>query len=82
MKRRIVSEFELERVILKSALKSECETIALSLDAWTSANQLPFLAIIGHWVTPNFEYKERILEFCELEGIRILVKSLLVKKLC
>ena len=73
LKRRIMHEFQLERAMLISALEIGCRTIALSLDAWTSANQLPFLAIIRHWVTQDFKYEERILEFIELEGM-ILVK--------
>jgi hypothetical protein len=69
LKRRIVSEFEQERTQLKAMLQDQSKTIALSLDAWTSSNHLPILAIIGHGVSPDFTYQEHILEFCELEGM-------------
>jgi hypothetical protein len=46
-----------------------CKTIALSLDIWTSKNQLPILCIIGHWLTDEFEYREKMLEFTELPGV-------------
>jgi hypothetical protein len=46
-----------------------CKSIALSLDIWTSKNHLPILGIIGHWLTEDFLYRERLLEFIELQGI-------------
>ncbi|EED21259.1 hypothetical protein TSTA_084900 [Talaromyces stipitatus ATCC 10500] len=36
---------------------------------YTSKNNLPILAMIGHWLTEDFFYKERVLEFIELHGI-------------
>jgi hypothetical protein len=63
-----MEEFTTYRESLKQELTSSCSTIALSLDAWTSSNQVGILAVIGHWVTPDFVYKERVLEFAELEG--------------
>jgi hypothetical protein len=54
---------------LKEELAATCKTIALSLDIWTSKNHLPILYIIGHWVTEEFEYREKVLlEFTELRG--------------
>lgn len=55
-----------ERLIEELAISSQ--TIALSLDGWTSSNDISFLAIIGHWLTEDFEYKEVVLEFTEIEG--------------
>lgn len=52
----------------KQELAETCQTIALSLDVWTSKNQLSIIAVIGHWLTSNFEYKEWILEFSEIQG--------------
>ena len=46
-----------------------CKSIALSVDIWTSKNQLPILGVMGHWLTEDFLYKERVLEFTELQGI-------------
>jgi len=65
-KRYIGKEFVKYRSIIKQELAETCQTIALSLDTWTSKNQLSIIAIIGHWLTSEFEYKERVLEFSEI----------------
>jgi hypothetical protein len=65
---RIVQEFYTQRTELKNELAFTCKTIALSLDVWTSQNHLPILGVIGHWLTEEFEYRERVLEFTELQG--------------
>jgi hypothetical protein len=66
--RRIDSDFDRCRTELIDELAQTCSTIALSLDVWTSKNHKAILGIIGHWVSPDFEYQERVLEFSELEG--------------
>jgi hypothetical protein len=66
---RIMQEFAIQRTNLKNELTLTCKTIALSPDIWTSQNHLPILGIIGHWLTDDFEYRERLLEFAELQGI-------------
>lgn len=53
--------------MLKNELATTCQTIALSLDVWTSKNHIPIL-VIGHWLTEEFEYREKVLEFKELRG--------------
>ncbi|KAK9364536.1 ribonuclease H-like domain-containing protein, partial [Lipomyces kononenkoae] len=68
MRQRIVDDFQLYRAQLKEVLSTKCKTIALSLDVWTSKNNLPILGVIGHWLTEDFEYQEEVLEFKELEG--------------
>ncbi|KAN0070984.1 Ribonuclease H-like domain containing protein [Elaphomyces granulatus] len=74
----IDDEFKKQRLRLKDDLSTTCSTIALSLDAWTSSNSLPILAIIGHWLTTEFEYRQQlttefeywqqVIEFTELQG--------------
>ncbi|CEL08111.1 hypothetical protein ASPCAL11264 [Aspergillus calidoustus] len=66
--RRIDSEFDQCRTQLIDELARTCSTIALSLDVWTSKNHKSILGVIGHWLTPNFEYQERVLEFREISG--------------
>ena len=92
LKRRLEKEFEAQQSELKVELFSTCKTLALSLDVWTSQNHLPILGVIGHWLTENFEYREKTLEFCEVHGVhsgenlatavhRILVELNLTSKL-
>ena len=65
---RISTEFELDRQKLIQDLAISSQTIALSLDGWTSKNDISILAVIGHWLTEDFVYKERVLEFAEIKG--------------
>jgi hypothetical protein len=65
---RIKDQFFRHRDGLKQELATGCRTIALSLDAWTSEHQLSILGVIGHWITPDFEKKEELLEFTEIRG--------------
>ena len=37
--------------------------VSLAIDSWTSPNHLAFLAIIGYFITPDWEYKEIMLGF-------------------
>ncbi|KAJ5742343.1 hypothetical protein N7533_011752 [Penicillium manginii] len=82
---RIMQEFAIQRTNLKNELTLTCKTIALSLDIWTSQNHLPILGIIGHWLTDEFEYRERLLEFAELQGshsgenLAIAVENMLIE---
>jgi hypothetical protein len=64
---RISAEFALDRQALIQDLAITSQTIALSLDGWTSNNDISILAVIGHWLTEDFVYKERVLEFIEID---------------
>ena len=66
--RRIDADFDRCRIQLIDELARTCSTIALSLDVWTSKNHKAILGVIGHWVSPDFKYHERVLEFSELAG--------------
>ncbi|KAK9489815.1 hypothetical protein V1508DRAFT_443830 [Lipomyces doorenjongii] len=48
--RKLVENFTSQRLQLKEVLLQTCRTIALSLDMWTSRNNLPILGMIGHWL--------------------------------
>ena len=37
--------------------------VSLAIDSWTSPNHLAFLAIIGYFITPDWEYQEIMLVF-------------------
>ena len=65
---RIRDAFSQSRIKRKQDLAQSCSSIALSLDAWTSENQLPILGVIGHWITPDFEKRDVLLDFAEIQG--------------
>ncbi|KAM4055445.1 hypothetical protein HRG_014987 [Hirsutella rhossiliensis] len=53
---------------LKIELEYNCDTISFTLDIWTAPNRVPIFAIIAHWITPEFEEREEVIEFIELKG--------------
>ncbi|KAJ5544026.1 hypothetical protein N7494_005305 [Penicillium frequentans] len=65
---RIKEEFHSHRAYVKDELKRSSRTLALSLDVWTSENQIPIMGIIGHWISPEFEKRDELLEFTEING--------------
>jgi len=42
--------------------------LSLTVDAWTSKNQIPFLGISVHWISDTWELKCTTLDFCILSG--------------
>ncbi|KAK7001098.1 hypothetical protein R3P38DRAFT_2796132 [Favolaschia claudopus] len=42
--------------------------VSISLDAWTSPNQHPFLAIVAHYITNEGQLEELLIDFRELVG--------------
>ena len=67
LRNRIKDEFDNKRSHLRTELET-CHSIALSLDGWTSENQVGILGVIGHWTTEDFEKREAMLEFTEIRG--------------
>jgi len=67
---RISAEFELDRAQLVEELAASSNAVALSLDGWTSSNDVSILAVIGHWLSADFVYKEAVIEFAEIEGAK------------
>ncbi|KAJ5704441.1 hypothetical protein N7536_000130 [Penicillium majusculum] len=65
---RIREEFCKNRTCVKEELATSSRTLALSLDGWTSENQIAIMGIIGHWTSPEFEKREELLEFTDICG--------------
>jgi hypothetical protein len=65
---RIKEEFHSSRAYVKEELARSSRTLALSLDVWTSENQTAIMGIIGHWITPDFEKRDELLDFTEING--------------
>ncbi|KAJ5878302.1 hypothetical protein N7455_001767 [Penicillium solitum] len=59
-------EFYLSRALVKEELARSSRTLALSLDVWTSENQIAIIGILGHWITPDFKKRDKLLEFTEI----------------
>ena len=67
MRRQINAKYKVCCEELKKKLAQTCQMIAISLDDWSSKNSVSIIAVIGHWLTENFEYKKHVLEFIEIE---------------
>lgn len=66
--RQIHQRIDLIRSDLKELLARTCNTIALSLDSWTSNNDICIFAINGRWLGPNFKPYRACLDFIEING--------------
>lgn len=81
----IFDDFLMRRAGLSQELEFNCTTISLTLDMWTAPNRKPIFAIIGHWMTAEFEEREEVLEFMEVQGshtgenLAIIVERLLTE---
>ena len=65
---------ELEKLYLEKkseivdSLANNTSKISITIDAWTSSNQLPFLGIKCHWIDSEWELKRQLLHFQVIEG--------------
>lgn len=64
----LMEEFNLKINELKTELANVPGKISITMDAWTSKNSLAFLAIRGHWLDLNWNYKSKLLDFAHIEG--------------
>ena len=42
--------------------------ISITIDTWTSRNQISFLDITAHWISITWNQQETLLDFCQLKG--------------
>lgn len=64
----ITKAFKHEQTLIQKKLQSTLGKISLTLDGWTSKNQIPFLGITAHWIDENWKLNQITLEFYHLEG--------------
>ncbi|KAJ6647768.1 putative AC transposase, partial [Pseudolycoriella hygida] len=68
VKRDIIKKFAKQVELIKLRLKKVSSKLSFTLDAWTSKNVLPFLAIRTHWINDNWEYETVLLDFSFIKG--------------
>ncbi|KAJ6642912.1 putative AC transposase, partial [Pseudolycoriella hygida] len=68
VKRDIMKKFGEKVELIKLKLAKVCGKFSITLDAWTSKNGLPFLAIRAHWINDHWEYETILLDFCHVIG--------------
>lgn len=68
VKRDIIEKFENKVKEIKLHLSNVAGISSFTLDAWTSKNSLPFMAIRAHWITSDWDYETVLLDFSYIEG--------------
>src|SRR3981189_221590 len=63
-----MTSFERSLSELKARLVATCSIVALTFDGWTSDNNLPIFAVIGHWISTDYTYEHEVFEWKELKG--------------
>ena len=66
--RRLEELYNLKKDEMKSLFESVNSKISITCDLWTSANQLSFFAITGHWFDENYKYHELLIAFKLVDG--------------
>lgn len=68
VKRDIMELFTAKVHEIKLKLGKAPGKFSFTLDAWTSKNALPFMAIRAHWIDADWAYQTVLLDFCYIEG--------------
>jgi hypothetical protein len=66
LKNRIMEKFIKAKVQMKSFFSSIDSKISFTTDIWTSPNDLAFMAITAHWISPDFVIRSMLMDFVEL----------------
>jgi hypothetical protein len=62
LRRRLDKYYESVKKVIKTRIPKSTK-VSLAIDSWTSPNHLAFLAIIGYFITPDWQLKEVMLGF-------------------
>ncbi|KAJ6643914.1 putative AC transposase [Pseudolycoriella hygida] len=68
VKRDIIAKFEEKVKEMVAYLKEVPGKLSFTIDAWTSKNVLPFMAIRAHWINSEWVYETVLLDFWHIEG--------------
>jgi hypothetical protein len=62
LRRRLDAYYESVKKAIKARIP-KLTRVSVAIDSWTSPNHLAFLAIIGYFITPDWELKEMMIGF-------------------
>lgn len=65
---RIHTSAAVARLEFAEELKQNKSRISISLDGWTSPNNIPFMGIVAHFIDNQFRLRREILSFDILPG--------------
>ncbi len=66
--RRIASEFERQKQVLKAALQTSRSVVHFNVDTWTSKTMAEYQAIVAFFITPEGQRKKALLALPELDA--------------
>lgn len=64
----ILKLWDAERTKLKSVLSQHSGRVCLTIDKWTSCQDLSYMCLTSHFVDNNYILHKRILNFCPIES--------------
>jgi hypothetical protein len=53
---------------IKKIYFAPSKSIAITQDAWTSPNNVPFMSLTGHFINENWELMDLALGIAEIQG--------------
>jgi hypothetical protein len=68
LKNSIMSTFKTKLVELRAFWADIDSRISFTTDIWSAPNNIPFMAITGHWIDPNFKLRSVLMDFVALPG--------------
>jgi uncharacterized C2H2 Zn-finger protein len=68
LKNSIMSTFKTKLVQLRAFWASIDSRISFTTDIWSAPNDIPFMAITGHWIDRNFKLWSMLIDFVALPG--------------
>ncbi|CCO35189.1 Putative AC transposase AltName: Full=ORFA [Rhizoctonia solani AG-1 IB] len=63
-----LSDHLVQATALRERVFSHAGLLAIGCDAWTSSNRIAFLAITASWITNQWELRDTLIDFRELQG--------------
>ena len=67
----ILRDLDIYYAVLRSELDSTCVSLSLSIGRLSRSNDTSLFVISGCWITPDFQYRERLFDVCGLPGMTL-----------
>ena len=68
LKNGIMSTFKTKLSKMRSLWATIDSRISFTTDIWSAPNDIPFMAITGHWIDPDFKMRSMLMDFVALPG--------------
>nr|KYP74117.1 Putative AC transposase [Cajanus cajan] len=55
-----------EKEKLKEFISQNCQRVCLTIDTWTSSQNLSYICLISHFIDNNWKLQKKVLNFCQV----------------